>query len=204
MEAGKQSRAEDRANNSPPSRSKQSTPIKRRAVVVLLAIVVAVGGSEAILRAFGYWPYKAPAYRGLTDEEIIKRSVYVPHAKYGYVRKPGAHVFDTRTGYEYRMTIQQNGFRITRPDEQSSGGANRPQLWVMGCSFTLGGFLNDEESFPWLLQEAMPQFEVRNYGMGGWGTTHEYLLLKDLLERGERPQVVAVTYATRFKTAASQ
>jgi hypothetical protein len=44
-----------------------------------------------------------------------------------------------------------------------------------GCSFTFGHGLNDEDTWPWLLQEKLPDHRVTNLGCMGYGTDQALL-----------------------------
>jgi len=71
----------------------------------------------------------------------------------------------------------------------------KPELWLFGCSFTYGWSISDQETFPWLLQTKLKNFEVVNWGVNGYGTLHFYLQLKAALERGAKPKMVVINHA---------
>jgi len=50
-----------------------------------------------------------------------------------------------------------------------------PLLISAGCSFTFGLGLNDQETWPWLLQERLPAYHVVNTGTNGYGTDQALL-----------------------------
>ena len=45
-----------------------------------------------------------------------------------------------------------------------------PEVIVTGCSFTFGYGLQDDESWPWILQQRLPDYRVVNLGTSGYGT----------------------------------
>jgi hypothetical protein len=48
-------------------------------------------------------------------------------------------------------------------------------LITAGCSFTFGHALNDEDTWPWMLQEKLPHDRVANVGCMGYGTDQALL-----------------------------
>ena len=93
---------------------------------------------------------------------------------------------------EFLVTHDLDGFRIT------SDGANslqhRPEIHLYGCSVTWGHGLNDSETFAWKLQDSLPQFDVKNYGIGASSNTQALLLFEQNLESGRLPKKVILTY----------
>ena len=57
------------------------------------------------------------------------------------------------------------------PDPESA----RPVVVAAGCSFSFGHGLNDEDTWPWLLQEQLPQYQVLNAAVMGYGTDQALL-----------------------------
>ena len=54
----------------------------------------------------------------------------------------------------------------------------RPRILFLGDSFVWGYDVNREERFTERLQERMPEFEILNGGISGYGTDQEFLLLQ--------------------------
>ena len=76
------------------------------------------------------------------------------------------------------------GFR-----DHEYGPKVKPRIAVIGDSFVWGYDVNSEDRFTEKLQERIPSWEVLNFGVSGYGTDQEYLLIKkyyDLL----KPDVV--------------
>lgn len=65
---------------------------------------------------------------------------------------------------------------------QQDGIVNkRPKLVMIGGSYTHGNAISDDETFPWKLQQMLPQLEVLNYSVGGYGTLQSLLKLQQVL-----------------------
>ena len=67
-------------------------------------------------------------------------------------------------------------------------------LLVVGCSFTFGWGVSDEETFAARLQERLP-LQVVNHGVTGYGTYQSLLLLERLLAEGPVPSRILYAYA---------
>ena len=50
-----------------------------------------------------------------------------------------------------------------------------PELITAGCSFTFGHGLNDQDTWPWMLQEKLSNYHVVNTGCMGYGTDQALL-----------------------------
>lgn len=64
----------------------------------------------------------------------------------------------------------RNGERITSSQPKSG-----PIIVTTGCSFTFGQFVTDNESWPWLLQQRLPDYHVVNVGDLAYGTDQALL-----------------------------
>jgi hypothetical protein len=84
-----------------------------------------------------------------------------------------------------RITHSADGYETPRAKEE---------IWLFGCSFTHGWSLNDEQTYPWLLQERFPEYEVVNFGVSGYGTIHSLLQFRDALKL-KHPKVAVLAYA---------
>ena len=124
----------------------------------LLALMVAALVGEIVARSRGMLPFAAqPA--DIRVEPGGKLFRVLPEGGFGHF--PGEFKVTLLTGYEFRVTHGTNGLRVTHPplapDEK-----RRPELWILGCSLTHGWSLNDEDTYPWRVQAALPEFEVVN------------------------------------------
>jgi len=92
--------------------------------------------------------------------------------------------------------IGPNGWRVV-------AGAPADARWRIafyGCSFTFGCALRDEETFTSILQSKLPDVQVLNRGVGGYGSTHTYLQFrKDARERNIDAAVFCVLSDHRYR-----
>lgn len=81
------------------------------------------------------------------------------------------------------LTIGPDGARVSA----AAGPTVDPTVLLLGCSFTLGWAVADDQTYAWRLQTLRPDLRVLNHGVGGYGTTQALLLLDELLAAGQRP-----------------
>jgi hypothetical protein len=56
--------------------------------------------------------------------------------------------------------------------------------------------LNDAETYPWQLQRQLPEVEVVNFGVSGYGTLQSLIQFQEALEKRPRPKLVIIAYAS--------
>jgi hypothetical protein len=119
---------------------------------------------------------------------------YATHPTLGYTHIPGRFTVTLADGYSFVVTHLQNSLRATEPSDSYSGAGEKPEIWIFGCSFTHGWSLNDEETYPWLIQERLPDYHIVNFGVGGYSTIHSLFQYRDALKL-KRPKLVILAYA---------
>ena len=66
-------------------------------------------------------------------------------------------------------------------------------MLLVGCSFTQGYSVADEETYAWRLNRRFPALAVDNFGTGGYSTHQAYLRMKaELDRRRDRPPALVV------------
>lgn len=156
----------------------------------LLALFVAALLGEVVARVAGWKPFAAQP-TDLRVEPGGKLFRALPEG--GFAHLPGEFKVTLPTGYEFRVTHGTNGLRATHPP-LAPDAKPRPELWLLGCSLTHGWSLNDEDTYPWRVQAAWPEFEVVNGGVSGYGTLHQRMLFHELLKQRGKPALVVVAY----------
>ena len=159
-------------------------------VALLLALLAATVVGEVVARARGLKPFAAqpPDIKVEPGGKLFR-----PLPEGGFGHFPGAFKVTLPTGWQFRVTHGTNGLRVTHPPLAPDANP-RPELWLLGCSLTHGWSLNDEETYPWRVQAALPEFEVVNGGVSGHGTLHQRLLFEELRKLRSKPSVVVVAY----------
>jgi len=170
---------------------------KRRILFILfnLFFLVILGflGGEIYLRIKGYKPFS-------NTKPDIKVE---PGGKYfqkdddlGFTHLPGKFKVTLKNEFSFVTTHRKDTFRITHPVEDDVKYKDKEKIWMVGCSVTHGWSINDHETYSWLLQEKIPQYEVINFGVSGYGTIHSLIQIKKKLKTMQKPKMIILTYGT--------
>jgi hypothetical protein len=135
--------------------------------------------AEGMLRAGDHAPERLPHPRPFEPD------IHEPDPVLGWRTRPGRHRFPPYRlpGEHFHKTILPDGSRATAPDDRAA----RPELVLVGCSYTLGWAVDDSDTWAWRLQEHLPELRVLNFGAAGYGTYQSLLLLEQVLPRLESP-----------------
>ncbi len=166
------------------------------AVFLTFAVIFAFG--EAALRLIGKKPYSAEFKFNFRIEP--ENRLYNRDPLLGYSNKPGCYkvIFTSPERNKAYTAVYTNGadsLRITRPVDAAPDSRARG-LWIFGCSMTYGWSLSDGETYPWLLQKAMPDYDVKNFGVSGYGPLQSLLQFRREIEKEKKPEVVVLAYAS--------
>lgn len=166
---------------------------------LFIFFIVMTAAGEIILRIEGFKPFVPAAPPGFSIEPGGK--LLMPDETLGYKNIPGKFkvIFKDSSGehpdYIVEQIIGDDNLRITHPPDRKSRPGT-PPIWIFGCSFTFGWSVNDNGTYPWLLQSELPNYDVVNFSSIGYGTLHFLLMYKDALAKREKPAVIVVTYAS--------
>ena len=115
------------------------------------------------------------------------------HPTLGYSHLPGKYKITLPSGYVFHVTHSEDTLRITHPKSFfRSPVHDKGDIWIFGCSFTYGWALNDNETYPWIIQEAFPDHEVVNFGVNGYGTLHALIQFQKALKHKRKPPKIAI------------
>ena len=120
----------------------------------------------------------------------------------GWVNRPGATATDLHYDYQVTYRIDRAGYRQQGADEKGAEekGADAKgilstegkRVVVLGCSFTFGQGVEDHQTYVSRLEAASGgKIAGLNAGVNGWGTVQAMLFLQRMLERGEKPDLIA-------------
>jgi hypothetical protein len=82
----------------------------------------------------------------------------------GWVLSP-ASIVSRNAGLSDAVFSISHGERLTSPSPHSG-----PRIVATGCSFTFGHGVTDQDSWPWIVQEHLPEDHVVNVAASGYGT----------------------------------
>ena len=154
-------------------------------VVVSLALVFASVEVGLQLTQPGPEEYpKVEACEGFTGTDRMQF-----HPTYGWTAKPGVTFArkDNPAQEWNRYTINDEGFRDTY------GSGDRRAI-VLGDSFTEGYLVDDDGSFPHLLDRWSSNVTYDNYGLAAYGTDQQLLVYRNVSDRTEHSIVVVGYY----------
>jgi hypothetical protein len=163
-----------------------------RVALTTLTTVLCLILAEGFLRASGFGaaapPLRHPIHPGMMQPDLLLG--WKPRA--GIYEFPAlAPLPDGSPAPMIRLSFSEDLGRSTGPPVDGHRGA----IVLVGCSFTMGHGISDEETFGWKLQQAMRR-PVFNHGVGGYGSYQSYLSLKRVLaELSPPPSVVIYGFA---------
>ncbi len=164
---------------------KPATERRARILALIVSIFVSLVASEGLLRLLGYEPW---TYLTLDRNEPV---MFEYDSSLGWRTKEGHFEIPPYdpSGSKTALTILKSGVRKSS-EHQTEAMDSRPKMIFVGCSFTQGWAINDDETFPWKIQQKLPSFEVMNYGAGGYGTYQSLLLLERMLPAMAEPKII--------------
>jgi hypothetical protein len=142
---------------------------------------------EVILRFLGFRPYEH------TDFKVVSQPphAYTGHTSLGIQLNEGAFDITINDHLTFHAIHQSGGYRKTNEDKHVS----QLDVLMLGCSYTYGYGVNDEENFTALLQRRYPNIHIRNAGVVGHGTVQALLLLQEVL-KNENPKLVLLNFSS--------
>lgn len=161
-----------------------------RVIYYPVTAVLILSIAEGAARIIGYRPWVT------TQLDVVVEPggrLYSPNPILGYTALPGRFRVTIDGAYSFNITNLDNTLRVTHPLGASSG---KTGIWIFGDSITYGWSVNDKDTYPWLLQEKLPDYEVINFGVNGYGTLQNLIQLREALKNGNRPKVVVLAYAS--------
>ncbi|MGD2087521.1 MAG: SGNH/GDSL hydrolase family protein [Candidatus Aminicenantes bacterium] len=182
-------------------KTKTTIPFKKRIIFILfnlfLMLIILFIGGEIYVRSKGSKPFT----KAKLDIQVEPGGKYFQKdTELGYTHLPGKFKITLKKKFTFTTTHRKDTLRITHPVEQDTDFAHKEKIWILGCSITHGWCLNDNETYPWLLQEKIPQYEIINFGVSGYGTIHSLIQLKKALKTMPKPKLVILTYASCHDT----
>jgi hypothetical protein len=119
-------------------------------------------------------------------------TVHEPDAVLGWRNQPGHYAYPA-----YPPGTGTIVMTFLADSRRSSGAVPRPggrRVVLLGCSFTQGWAISDDETCAWQLQRRFPDIEFINYGTGGYGTYQALLMLERYFERNPAAPPALVVY----------
>ena len=124
------------------------------------------------------------------------RKIYYDDKTFGYRHMPNTRGTEVkRSGqkeiYRATYTMDALGRRIT---PHADGPPPENAVLFIGCSFTFGLGVNDDQTMPWQFALGRPDLAVYNYGVAGYGPQHMLELFKTSVDKEVPQKKAAVVY----------
>jgi GDSL-like Lipase/Acylhydrolase family len=147
-------------------RSHKAVTLLQHISLVAAGVMIAFILLEVYLRISGYSPIV-----------LLPPFLFESHPIIGWTLRPKYNrVIETPVG-PVRYAINAQGIRAAA-DFSTSPDPTRQRMFIIGDSFTFGTSVNEEDTFPSLLNESMKSqrmpVEFVNLGVPGFGTVHSY------------------------------
>jgi hypothetical protein len=148
-------------------------------------VVLALAAGELAARKFLPPPFRVilqPATPGAPDNGRAMRSLHRADPLLGWALQSGPmeyrHTLSDKNGivqYDVVYSVVNGQRRTSLPGAGAHGSTDAeptegPVVIAAGCSFTFGHGVSDQDSWPWQLQEKLPQYRVMNTGVMAYGT----------------------------------
>ncbi len=164
--------------------------MKRKILEVIIILLLTFLLAEIVLRLLGYQPY-------IQEEFTIQthpKSSMVLHPSLGMGLRPGTFNITLNKALKYKVTHNKDSLRITSNTIEDLA---KPQIHFHGCSFTYGMGVNDHQTFPFLVQQALgDHYLIKNIAVPGYGNLQGYLRTKSIIETNqEKPKIIFAFYA---------
>lgn len=141
--------------------------------IITIAVILAIIGFLYDIYFRNFFKSPVPFTSGTLFKTVHSDSLlgYRPdNNKYS----TGKKIFGDTLIYEMSYHLDSSGHRVT-PDSLS---ANKKFGIFLGCSFTFGDGLNDNETIPFFFSKNTKTFKGYNFGYSGYGPNHALVKLQ--------------------------
>ena len=160
----------------------KSTLLLKNILTTFLGIFLSLIVIEIILRILGYTPWHY--------DKSNNPSIYRFDNELGWISKSGKFSMSVSKSNKdiFEMTIENDSSR------KIYGNPAENKILFLGGSFTQGWGVNDNETFTNNVQKDFKNYQIKNFGQGGYGSVQSYLLLKRLYDEGAKPKLVVYSF----------
>jgi hypothetical protein len=152
-----------------------------------IALLVSSTFLSLLLAEVGLRLFWTSDFPQLQDE---KNLMYRYDAELGWFPIPGSQRTIRTPTRTFTAIHNRQGFR-----DSEFTGTKRPGIVFLGDSFVWGYDVESAERFTDKLQARHPEWAVYNFGVSGYGTDQEFLLLKHCFDQ-YKPRVVFLVFCT--------
>jgi len=158
--------------------------------IILLEVALSLyffqRNSDYPLAIVHYTKWTYVKIRKYFDETINAGKMYQDDPRLGYKITPNSKARHKLKDFDVTYTIGPLGERVV-PEPKNSKGT----ILFLGGSFTFGYGVENNEAFPYILgKKYWKDYRVLNRSANGWGTSHAYLVLSEMLKSKNPPSLV--------------
>ncbi|MDB5283716.1 MAG: hypothetical protein JWO06_2791 [Bacteroidota bacterium] len=165
--------------------------MKKGPLLLVISLVLALTVSEVTLRVTGHRPYSV---EDISDSIVGHGLVIDPIL--GFSLNPGDVWIDFEHTLKSHAHHCDDKSRATGPVCTKLKDDSLPNsIFLYGCSFTYGSNLDDSMTMAWKIKENLPDRNVKNFGVGGYGMSHVYLEILKQEKDGTLPGIIIINYA---------
>jgi hypothetical protein len=172
--------------------------MKKILIILSSALLLFIIVAEITCRAKGYKPGSAQNNGNL---QIQPPALFESDSVLGYRMNPGKYHFK-QFASEYDITINSNHHRVTSPNDTDTG-TDKPRIFFLGGPSTFGHGVDDDETYPFLMQLRLPSYKIVNLAQLNVGLAENYAQFVSLnnIKKGD---VVVYVYHSRHDDRAKQ
>lgn len=158
------------------------------ALLVLFSLAIL----ETAARSLGYAPWQPEVKNTQVQPDVY---FFQKDEVTGFKCRPGYFKITLEDSLTFTCTNNSRGHRLTHNPDHFVLEEPQKTIWLFGGSYTYGWSVSDTETYPWLLQQAYPTYQIVNFGVPGFGTLQSYLQYKQALDDNCAPDMVILAYA---------
>ena len=124
--------------------------------------------------------------------DLNEPTINQPDKIKGWDLKPGKYQFEpySETGKKFNITVNNDKTRVTGTPPKNSLG----DIAIFGGSISMGHGVDDNENYPFFLQQKIKNYTIKNYSVGGYGTYQSYLKIEEMLKKKNNIKSIIVDF----------
>ena len=143
---------------------------------------------EIAFLIMGYERFKNEDY----SIQSSPKNAFVGHPELGIQLNPGSYKININKGLAFEARHLDDHSRFVTGRQQ-----NHTNVLLLGCSFTYGFGVDDDQTFASLLQKDFPEAGIQNAGVPGYGSVQSLMQLKAQLDSVDL-RVVLLHFSASF------
>ncbi|NQX98670.1 MAG: hypothetical protein HRT73_12445, partial [Flavobacteriales bacterium] len=127
--------------------------------------------------------------------QSVPENCMLPHVSMGMNLNPGEYEVTLNKEHTYTVLHTLDSLRSTgRLLVEGAATVGLPIIEFQGCSFTYGMGVDDEDTYPFILQQQFPNLIIKNYAKPGYGQVQALKHLVQSIEDKKQPDYFILNY----------